>query len=336
MKKIIYILIIGFLGIENITLMANYTMDFKDTATYRNTGGDITPDHWKIANDSQMVYTPVLIALGQDTLSITFNLKINQSGNLTNLDIIYLYHRINNGPKIWGDTIYGDGLSKVFSFSKTYKVKNKDKVQFFVIGLTLKNNKFWQIKSGDMNISNVTQDLALPIYLNSFTAIQENDKTILNWVTLAESNNNYFTIEKSNTGYAFEDIAHINGAGNSNEVLHYTYTDESKNNVTTYYRLKQTDYDGKFTYSNTIFINITAQTSTKFIVYPNPAKNELKINGAPLFVKSTIVITNALGQIIFTSQHTNSSINTIDISQFETGQYVIQIDNQKQQFIKQY
>jgi hypothetical protein len=78
----------------------------------------------------------------------------------------------------------------------------------------------------------------------------------LEWVTKSERNNDYFSIERSEDGKIFETIKQINGAGNSTKKLHYDFTDYSPLRGTNYYRLKQTDYDGKSEYSKIITITI--------------------------------------------------------------------------------
>lgn len=92
----------------------------------------------------------------------------------------------------------------------------------------------------------------LPIKLLSFNAVCEENSVSLNWSTASETNNNYFTIERSKDAQTWESIATVNGAGNSNATLYYSATDNQPYPDYTYYRLKQTDYNGTFTYSNVI------------------------------------------------------------------------------------
>jgi hypothetical protein len=89
----------------------------------------------------------------------------------------------------------------------------------------------------------------LPISLIDFKATPENDVVRIEWSTLSETNNDYYTVERSKNGKDFEPINKISGAGNSNELLNYMIYDNSPYIGLSYYRLKQTDFDGKFTYS---------------------------------------------------------------------------------------
>ena len=110
----------------------------------------------------------------------------------------------------------------------------------------------------------------LPIELVSFEAhTSEKNNVLLEWVTASEINNDYFTIERSSNGRDFESIYMQTGAGNSSVTNNYSFTDMNPLQGDNYYRLKQTDYDGKFTYSNIEFINMKTRDET-ITMYPNP------------------------------------------------------------------
>ncbi len=85
----------------------------------------------------------------------------------------------------------------------------------------------------------------LPINLLSFKAKKMKDKVELSWKTSSEINNNYFTIEKSIDGYMYQEIGRVSGAGNSSQILNYSFFDDNPFRGVTYYRLSQTDYNGE-------------------------------------------------------------------------------------------
>ena len=97
--------------------------------------------------------------------------------------------------------------------------------------------------------------VALPITLLSFTGHNTVDGNSIQWQTASEHNNDYFNIEKTSDGETFENIGYIKGAGNSTYPTTYLFTDYNSNRDINYYRLKQTDFDGKFTYSDLISID---------------------------------------------------------------------------------
>jgi len=91
----------------------------------------------------------------------------------------------------------------------------------------------------------------LPIELAHFSAERMDKYVQLTWGTESEVNNNYFTIEQSLNGHDFSPIGYVNGAGNSAKPIAYKLIDNSPEmEVVSYYRLKQTDYDGAFSYAD--------------------------------------------------------------------------------------
>lgn len=94
----------------------------------------------------------------------------------------------------------------------------------------------------------------LPIELVQFDGDCRGDGTVLSWTTWTETNNDFFTLERSLDGTNFEIVDIVEGAGNSNQPLTYSIKDESPYSGTTYYRLKDTDFAGKSSYSDVIAI----------------------------------------------------------------------------------
>lgn len=101
------------------------------------------------------------------------------------------------------------------------------------------NNKYAHIAF--LDILNPTP---LPIELLEFTATVDRSIVDINWSTASQANNDYFTIERSQNGYNWEDLEEIDGAGNSTSTLNYNIKDLRPYLGTSYYRLTQTDYDG--------------------------------------------------------------------------------------------
>ena len=85
------------------------------------------------------------------------------------------------------------------------------------------------------------------IELLFFNAKLENNTYVdLTWSTASEINNDYFTIERSQNGVYFQEFDIVEGAGNSTHKINYSLIDRDPFDGISYYRLKQTDYDGKF------------------------------------------------------------------------------------------
>lgn len=96
----------------------------------------------------------------------------------------------------------------------------------------------------------------LPIELLEFSARYNGTNVDLEWSTASEVNNDHFTIERSADGSIFYELKELPGAGNSTQTLSYASADKSPLNGTSYYRLKQTDFDGRFEYSQIVTVSI--------------------------------------------------------------------------------
>jgi hypothetical protein len=111
----------------------------------------------------------------------------------------------------------------------------------------------------------------LPIELLSFTATAtDNNGVELYWATATETNNDYFTVEKTRDGEFYEPVTIVDGAGTSASVREYNAIDPSPYPGISYYRLKQTDFDGGYSYSNLVAVDNT-KGALAFEVFPNPA-----------------------------------------------------------------
>ena len=182
---------------------------------------------------------------------------------------------------------------------------------------------------------------SLPIVLLNFNALPDETKIVLKWTTASEINNNFFTIERSSDGEEFTPIATVKGAGNSNSLLNYSFNDENPIYGTSYYRLKQTDYNGNSVTFGMIVANFAGKSSW-FEIYPNPnTGNEINIsfiatNPGDNFV---ISITDITGRKVFEKSIVadNKGINTNIInpeSNLSKGIYLLSGAINNNQYIK--
>jgi hypothetical protein len=105
----------------------------------------------------------------------------------------------------------------------------------------------------------------LPIELISFYGQKANKDNLLLWETLSEWNNDYFTIEKTTDGDTYETVGIKEAGGTSTQNIKYQLTDYNVREVINYYRLKQTDFDGKYTFSMIISIDNRTKVADKEI-----------------------------------------------------------------------
>lgn len=189
------------------------------------------------------------------------------------------------------------------------------------------------------NLSNIKLTLGssaipLPVSLIDFTINCVGEGVLLEWQTASEVNNAYFNIEKSEDGIHYEEIDEIEGHGNSNVVLSYQSIDRVVTAEKTYYRLKQTDFDGTFKYIGTKVLNCSVKEikSSTINLHPNPVKKgnpiyvtiealneetEIKISIINILSKSAFegfILTDYRGQLII-----NSSISRT----LAKGHYII-------------
>ncbi len=158
----------------------------------------------------------------------------------------------------------------------------KKNTLYFILLLTLPTNLLAQYLGGngrgDVKDNTNYYGMALntgnvPISLLSFAAYCNGNNNVINWSTASETNNNYFSIEKSHDCLIFENISNISGAGNSNSLLNYSYTDTEPFSDISYYRLKQTDYDVAYTYSDIIAASCQKKSIEIINIYPNPTSD---------------------------------------------------------------
>jgi hypothetical protein len=124
-------------------------------------------------------------------------------------------------------------------------------------------------------LGSIASTTPLPVELTRFSGVRENENIKLAWTTASEINNSFFTVERSQDGKAFETIGMVNGAGNSKVSLQYSLIDTKPYQGISYYRLKQTDFDDSYKYSNVIRVNYDGDIEFLVEVYPNPGNGSM-------------------------------------------------------------
>ncbi|MBL7936243.1 MAG: T9SS type A sorting domain-containing protein [Bacteroidia bacterium] len=182
----------------------------------------------------------------------------------------------------------------------------------------------------------VNQNSILPIELLYFkTECQSNNVINFQWATATEINNSFFTIEKSTNGVTWQELHRTKGAGNSSSTINYNYTSFYETDYN-YFRLKQTDLNGAFKYSQIVSELCSNNNQPLFSFYPNPSTGQVNILLSNIQNQNvSIEITNALGQLVAKRNLTaneNQLTETINIETKTKGIYFITVTTNSKQF----
>lgn len=162
----------------------------------------------------------------------------------------------------------------------------------------------------------------LPIELNYFEAISMERSILFSWQTLSENNNDYFTIEGSTDGFSWHTIHEENGVGTTQEVQNYVIELPNSNQFT-YFRLKQTDIDGKSTYSQIVFVDIQYGTVR---VYPNPMQGKQFTIELPPANSRVVTILSADGRVVYTNHFQCGQKLIITDLHLQSGSFILRVE----------
>jgi len=183
-----------------------------------------------------------------------------------------------------------------------------------------------------------SHDVPLAVNWFSFNGKAITSGNQLNWATSSELNNDFFTVEKSSDGFNFSSIGIVNGAGNSNSILHYSFFDEMNSSSPTisYYRIKQTDYNGTDTYSEIISLVRKNSISENEQVWYSSNDQMIHLQFNLLQEQITNVkVYNLAGQLISTEQFsTTDGLNqlSMDASAFPSGLLMVNLDDENKTY----
>lgn len=170
-----------------------------------------------------------------------------------------------------------------------------------------------------------TENLGLsvvPVVLTSFKATETKSGVKLNWETSSEQDNAYFLVEYSSNGSVFNSTAKITGAGTTNAIRKYEYLHQfpAENN---YYRLAQTDFDGRVKYSSVIYLGLT-MPKKHLSVFFNSLKNNIQIINYSIEAGSMYLISDAKGNVL---KKGNLLSSEIQLGFIPSGIYYLKIIN---------
>jgi hypothetical protein len=168
----------------------------------------------------------------------------------------------------------------------------------------------------------------LPVRFGSLkTSWKSEHEVLLDWFTFSEVNNHFFTVYFSTNGTDFIEVGKIMANGSRNSEKQYSFVHQPGEGNTLYYKLSQTDFDGKFTDLATSILR-TSRPSLDIRVFPNPGTDFINLSGLDVENETTFIIYNTLGKIVDKGviHHGN-----ISITHFPAGTYFIQLNDVQNQ-----
>ena len=254
-------------------------------------------------------------------------------------------------PEFNGGTgnTYPEGLNAIITFNYRTADLNNQQASESMFSLYRKGQSEpqWQLLGGIVDTSAKTisfsgfpkfsfvtvgaSSVPLPVELLSFSGTCEENKMLLIWQTASEFNSSHFELQRSRDGIDWQKIAEIPSAGNSNELLEYSFIDETIQYNTLYYRLNQIDLDGKETLYNPIILNCEDQKN-QFLSYPNPGGKNFQVILKDNRFEGNVILTihdskgsEVLSKLIFVQD----GINVFPIqSNLKSGLYFIRIQSE--------
>jgi hypothetical protein len=180
------------------------------------------------------------------------------------------------------------------------------------------------LQNGDrFTIGNTNLALPLPIQLISFEATPQSGEVNLKWSTASELNNDFFTIQRSRDAEDWEDVITVKGAGTVNVRTDYETTDGLPFHGVSYYRLKQTDYDKQYSYSQVRRVELNNEFHLK--VYPNPSNGTFTVSTGFEIGLDNIRLTNMVGQFIPIQLQSDQTSTTLTSQSIAPGIYILQV-----------
>ncbi|TAG93013.1 MAG: T9SS C-terminal target domain-containing protein, partial [Bacteroidetes bacterium] len=170
---------------------------------------------------------------------------------------------------------------------------------------------------------------ALPVRLISFGGKKQNNYHLLVWQTASEENNSHFTIESSSNGVDFNAIGEVDGSGSFIGLKEYSFKDMTPLVNWNYYRLKQVDFSGEYTYSN--IVALKNDINIDINIFPNPTSDgniQVEIAGENENLKGFWNITDLQGKELIKNQSFEGNNWKINLTELSKGMYIIVIKTQ--------
>ncbi len=208
-----------------------------------------------------------------------------------------------------------------------------DALQTCLVGIGLDNTGSVRISGNTIGYSNRNispNQIFLPIILTSFDVTKHNERSSkLNWKTSSEINSDFFGIERSKDGNNWETIGRVTAAGNSSKEQAYEFIDDNLPLIRTkeqvfYYRLRMTDLDGQYKYSDVRGVNFGKLSTGVVTIYPNPTVEHINVDLSGMDLdagKVDLFVYDMTGRQVIKKSIIGNGIELIDVSLLPASTY---------------
>lgn len=171
----------------------------------------------------------------------------------------------------------------------------------------------------------------LPVTFSSLSARDLGGKVAIDWSTASESGNEYFEVEHSNRLGGFVALGRIEGAGESQQLLSYDFIHDNPVRGTNYYRIKQVDFEGTFSYSGIVPITVAVTQAAKVNIFPNPSTGFFNLNvGSGWDVDNVSVsVMNTVGRRVMEWNQDVVATRQVVTTDLAAGIYLVRVEGGK-------
>ncbi|RLD47041.1 MAG: hypothetical protein DRI86_01495 [Bacteroidetes bacterium] len=276
----------------------------------------ITPQLYTSAEDAGLTAVSIDERWGRD-----WYFDLTDAGGAMTVDLTFDFDEaeMNSSSTPAGTTsnyklLYRSGTSGDWSIVNSASSKTTSQILF--TGQALPNGDgYYALGTIDATSS------PLPIELMSFDAQLENKNVILKWETASETNNDYFEIYRSANTEQWTKIGVVDGSGTTNTIRSYNYSDIEALQGISYYKLKQVDFDGKYTFSQ--IRSVSTELSERIEIYPNPTNGIVYINNVS--AGSRIELLDLNSRVILFKDNIDGGSAEIYLSNLPASIYLIRI-----------
>ena len=209
-------------------------------------------------------------------------------------------------------------------------VTNISAIKRVVIGHGATNNADMQIDIDEIRVGTTWSAVAvLPVSFDKFSAEAQTNRIKLAWSTFSEQANRHFEVERSSDGVNFELLTTVPGKGNKSEPSFYTAFDNNPQSGVNYYRLSQTDINGKKTVLSVVPVSFKLDDALTVNVYPNPVSSEINLSLTNYQGSFKTVLSTIDGRVIHQEEieaKAGQSIYLLSLaSKPAAGTYILQV-----------